>query len=209
MKRLSTLGLAAWLAIAPAHAPAQQPTRAPARVLAQTLIVVADDFLVDVYHNGVKVPDDRRELIHEVHGATVERLRIQVRPGDWLVFNVVNNRMRWGGASYFAVAGQGDSGVAFTTELDSGHWSCCDDLGQVGQFIADRERFADHRAMPISKPWGEGDALMNHHADGWGGKPLWAARRTPGSSSSPDDRRGGYLERVMNLTGLFSGFPRN
>src|SRR4051794_34206143 len=174
MKRLSTLGLAALLAIAPGFsgdAPAQLP-EASARVLASTLITVADDFIVDVYHNGVKVPDDRRELVEEVHGATVERIRVDVRAGDWLVFNVVNNRMRWGGSSYFAVTGRGDSGVAFTTELDSGRWSCCDDPAQVGQFIAEPDRFINHRVLPISNPWGDGDSLMARHADGWKGKPL-------------------------------------
>ncbi len=203
MRRLPTLGLAALLAVAPGfvgESPAQSP-RAADGVLARTLITVADDFIVDVYHNGVKVADDRRELVAEVFGATVERIKVDVRPGDWLVFNVVNNRLRWRGASYFAVSGRGDSGVAFTTELDSGRWSCCDDPGQVAQFIADRDRFArnlathpieefevaqfiadrdrfaDHRALPVANPWDQGDSLMARHADGWAGKPVWGGSR--------------------------------
>ncbi len=179
MRHLPTLGLAALLAVAPGlvgESPAQSP-RAADGVLARTLITVADDFIVDVYHNGVKVADDRRELVAEVFGATVERIKVDVRPGDWLVFNVVNNRLRWRGASYFAVSGRGDSGVAFTTELDSGRWSCCDDPGQVAQFIADRDRFADHRALPVANPWDQGDSLMARHADGWAGKPVWGGSR--------------------------------
>ena len=179
MRRLSTLGLAALLAVAPGlsgDAPAQLPL-GPARVLVSSLITVTDDFIVDVYHNGVKLPDDRRELLVEVHGATVERITVDIRPGDWLVFNVVNNRMRWGGSSYFAATGRGESGVAFTTELDSGRWSCCDDLGQVGQFIAERDRFGDHRALSPSIPWGDGDSLMTRHADGWKGRPIWGGSR--------------------------------
>ncbi len=179
MRCHSTLGLAVLLAFAPAlsgDAPAQFPPGS-ARPLASSLITVADDFIVNIYHNGVKVPDDRRELLAEIYGATVERIKLDVRPGDWLVFNVVNNRMRWSGGSYFAVSGRGDSGVAFTTELESGRWSCCDDLGQVGQFIAERDRFADHRALPIANPWGDGDGLMAHYADGWKGKPVWGGSR--------------------------------
>ena len=179
MRRLSTLGLAALLAVAPGFsgdAPAQLP-RASGLVLANTLITVADDFIVDVYHNGVKLPDDRRELVEEIHGATVERIKVDVRSGDWLVFNVVNNRLRWGGSSYFAVTGRGASGLAFTTELESGRWSCCDDLGQVAQFIAEPDRFINHRALPISTPWSDGDSLMTRHADGWKGQPLWGASR--------------------------------
>ena len=157
-------------------APAQLPA-SPAGIMAGSLITVADDFIIDVYHNGVKLPDDRRELVVEVHGATVERIKVDVRPGDWLVFNVVSNRLRWGGASYFAVTGRGDSGVAFTTDLDSGRWSCCDDLGQVGQFIAERDRFDDHRALPIANPWSDGDSLMARHADGWKGQPIRGGSR--------------------------------
>ena len=182
MRRLSTLGLAALLAFAPGFSgdsPAQQGLPvSPGGALAGSLIAVADDFVVDIYHNGVKLPDDRRELLEEVHGATVERIKVDVRRGDWLVFNVVNNRMRWGGSSYFAVTGRGgDSGLAFTTETESGRWSCCDDLGEVGRFIAERERFFDHRALAIANPWGDGDSLMNRHADGWKGRPIWGGSR--------------------------------
>ena len=45
------------------------------------LFTVADDFVVDVYHNGVKVPDAKRTLLHEVFGATAERIDIEVRRG--------------------------------------------------------------------------------------------------------------------------------
>jgi hypothetical protein len=180
MRRVSMLGLAALLSVAPGlsgDAPAQGQGQVHEPVIARSLIAVADDFIVDIYHNGVKVPDDRRELLVEVHGATVERITLDVRRGDWLVFNVVNNRFRWGGSSYFAVSGRGDSGVGFTTDLDSGRWSCCDDLGQVAQFIAEPDRFHNHRALPVSKPWGDGDSLMAHHADGWAGKPIWGGSR--------------------------------
>ena len=185
MTRRSTIGLAALLALAPgfsSDSPAQQeegknPGRPSGMVMADTLITVVDDFIVDVYHNGVLVPDDRRELVVEVHGATVERIKVDVRRGDWLVFHVVNNKVRWGGASYFAVKGRGGSTASVMTELDSGRWSCCDDLGQVAQFIADRERFANHRALPVTKPWSDGDSLMTQHGDGWNGQALWGGSR--------------------------------
>ena len=185
LRRLSTLGLAALLGFVPAFSgdsPAQPHQqfpvfKGPERLLADTLVVAADDFVVDVYHNGAKIPDERRELVVEVFGATVERIKVDVRPGDWLVFNVVNDRMRWGGAAYFGVSGRAPTGLGFTTGLDSGRWSCCDDLGQVGQFIAERDRFADHRALPIAKPWTDGDSLMAQHANGWNGKPIWGGLR--------------------------------
>jgi hypothetical protein len=148
-----------------------------AKVIADHLFTVTDDFIVDVYHNGVKVPDGKRKLIEERFGATAERIDLEIRQGDWVVFNVVNNRMRWGGCSYFAVTGRGESGIAFTTELESGRWSCCDDTEKVSEFINDREYLARSPARSIQNPWAEGDGLMRHFADGWSGRPLWGNGR--------------------------------
>jgi hypothetical protein len=146
-------------------------------VIARRVFTVADDFVVDVYHNGLKVPDEKRTLLVENFGATAERIDIEVRQGDWLVFNVVNNRLRWGGSSYFAVAGRGDAGIAFTTETTSGRWTCCDDPSKVSRYIMDREFSTDDRAERIANPWSAGDGLMNHVADGWGGTPIWGKTR--------------------------------
>src|SRR5438045_3717891 len=78
---------------------------AGADVRANQVVTVADDFIVDVYLNGDRVADERCELREEIYGATVERINVQVHAGDWLVFHVVNDRLRWGGCEYFAVAG--------------------------------------------------------------------------------------------------------
>jgi len=77
----------------------------PARLRAMHVITVADDFVVNVYHNGVRVPEAKRKLVLDRFGATIERTNIEVQQGDWLVFHVVNNRLRWGGAYYFSAAG--------------------------------------------------------------------------------------------------------
>ena len=74
-------------------------------VIADHIIATVDDFIVDVYQNGKKVRDDRRKLLDEMYGATIERIDIDVRQGDWIVFNVANNRLRWGGAACFIAAG--------------------------------------------------------------------------------------------------------
>jgi hypothetical protein len=177
MKRLASLAallLACQLLSPPAGA---RPDDDRGKPIADKVFTVADDFIVDVYHNGTKVPDEKRALLVEVHGATAERLDLKVREGDWLVFNVVNNRLRWGGASYFSVVGKGELGVAFTSELTSGRWSCCDDPAEVARFIADPKHLADRRPLPIDKPWDGGHGLMNHIADGWDGTPLWGHSR--------------------------------
>src|ERR1044072_1633950 len=97
MRRIATV--VAVLAIGLHDSPCAngQPGEQRGKVIADRLFTVADDFIVDVYHNGVKVPDSKRTLLNEVFGAAVERIDLEVRPGDWIVFNVVNNRMRWGG----------------------------------------------------------------------------------------------------------------
>ena len=174
MRRLATLGMLLSLSMLPTSGRAEPPH---GRVIADRLFTVADDFIVDVYRNGVKVPDEKRTLLHEVFGATAERIDVEVREGDWIVFNVVNNRLRWGGASYFGVTGRGASGVAFTTGPDDGRWSCCDDTEKVSEFIADRDYLAGNAARPIENPWADGDSLMNQIADGWSGRPIWGRSR--------------------------------
>lgn len=147
-------------------------------VLTDNLIAVVDDFIVDVYHNGERVSDSKRTLMNEIFGATVEKIDIQVRKGDWVVFNVVNNRLRWGGARYFAVAGLKEgAGTTFTTDLTTGRWSRCDDPSQVSAFIADPKFLADQRVYGIDAPWDQGNTLMHQYADGWNGTAVWGENR--------------------------------
>lgn len=147
------------------------------RLLATHIITVADDFVVEVYKNGVRIPGTHRTLLDEIHGATVERMRLEVRPGDWLVFHVVNNQRRWGGVKYFAVAGLlGDNDFGFVSDPGSDAWSVCDDLAQVRDFIRQRDAGTNARPGAIAKPWQEGDDHMRKHAGaGFPGKPLWGS----------------------------------
>jgi hypothetical protein len=175
------LRLLPWLLLAAATAALGGPVTAlatpapvpPAR--AHYLITVADDFVVEVYHNGRRVPDARRHLLLERFGATAERVDLEVRRGDWLVFNVVNNRLRWGGASYFAVAGCfARDEFGFVSRPGPGPWSACDRPGDVDRFLSDRGYLRDRPARAIGRPWGEGDGLMRAFAGaGWKGAPLW------------------------------------
>lgn len=154
-------------------------TPEPTPIRAKYLIVAADDFVVDVYHNGRAVPDAKRTLLREVFGATVEKIEIEVKAGDWLVFNVVNNRLRWGGASYFGVAGCfAPNEFGFVSQPDSGNWFACDTYKDVDWFIAEKNYFAHHLARPISTPWDQGDSLMKEYAGAnWNGKPAWGTSR--------------------------------
>jgi hypothetical protein len=148
-------------------------------VRAHYIITVTDDFIVDAYLNGRIIPHSQRELLGEKFGATVERIDVNVHSGDWLVFNVVNDRMRWGGAYYFAVAGcleKDDFG--FVSELQTGNWSACDSLGDVDRFITERNYFIDHPAQEISRPWSDGIGLMHMFAgNSWNGTPIWGISR--------------------------------
>lgn len=160
------------------YMPNTRPALNPGAALTDHLIAVVDDFIVDVYHNGERVPDSKRTLLHEIFGATVEKIDIQVHKGDWLVFNVVNNRMRWNGARYFAVAGiKEGSGTAFTTDVDTKAWSRCDSPSQVSAFISDPKFLASQLVYGIDTPWSQGNELMNQYADGWKGLPVWGENR--------------------------------
>jgi len=148
-------------------------------VIADHIVAAVDDFIIDVYHNGEKVPDSNRKLLNEIHGATVEQIDIEVRSGDWIVFNCANNRLRWGGQSLFIAAGKlNEAGApAFVTTADDQHWSTCDDPSQVKKFIADRTHLADKPAKPPETPWGEGIGLFNQTVPDSGAQPIWGETR--------------------------------
>lgn len=146
---------------------------------ANYLITVADDFIVDVYYNGQVVPDSQRTLRAEIFGATVEQINVPVYQGDWFVFNVVNNRMRWGGAYYFAAAGCfAPNEFGFVSRLDTGEWSASDNPRHAARFISDREYLQDRPALPVERRWDGGDSNMRAHAGGsWDGVPVWGTSR--------------------------------
>jgi hypothetical protein len=146
-----------------------------ASLRARYLITVADDFIVDVYLNGKAVPDSKRSLLQERFGATAERIDVAVKKGDWLVFHVVNDRLRWGGAYYFAAAGCfHENAFGFVSNLEDGNWSACDTPGDVERFIASRTYFQHRPAQRIAQPWGDGTAYMQQYAgSSWNGAPLW------------------------------------
>ena len=181
MKQLLSLGVLALAGVMPApFAVAEYPHAATResredKVLATRLVTVADDFVVEVYRNGERVGDDHRELLEEVFGATVEQLDLHVREGDWLVFHVVNNHLRWNGTKYFAVTGLGNGGDhAIVSDPASPNWFCCDDASNAKDFIENREAGTAHKAQEVKNPWQDGDALMLKHAgEGAPAKPLW------------------------------------
>lgn len=144
-------------------------------LLATHLVTVTDDFVVEAYKNGVRIQESQRTLLNEIFGATVERMAVDVRPGDWLVFHVVNNHLRWGGSKYFAVAGMlGTNDFGFVSDPASEAWSVCDDPDHVRDFIRRRDEGTEIRASPIAKPWEEGDEHMRQNAGaGFPGKSLW------------------------------------
>lgn len=150
-------------------APAERPLRA------RWLTTVADDFVVEVWHNGVRVPDDRRTMLVERFGATAERVDVTARAGDWFVFHVVNNRLRWGGAKFFAVAGCAAQGeFSFVSDPASPLWSVCDDPTDARRFVEQRLAGTEVRASPIAVVWPDGfGVLRDHVGPGFHGQPLW------------------------------------
>lgn len=146
---------------------------------ARYLITVADDFMVDVYHNGKLVSDAKRTMLEEKFGATAERINVEAYKGDWLVFNVVNNRLRWGGASYFGLAGCfAANEISFVSSPESGDWSACDQLRDVDRFIQERTYLRHRAARAIANPWDEGANMMRVYAGTqWSGAPIWGTSR--------------------------------
>jgi serine/threonine protein kinase len=149
-----------------------------ASVVATAVYTAADDFIVDIYHNGQRVPDAQRKVIAEIFGAMGERIDVTVREGDWLVFNVVNNRLRWNGAYYFAAGGvTADGAAGFVSELETGRWSACDDPADVPRFIEQRDFLSERRVAPVTQPWVHGDGILQQAVKGWNGQPVWGTNR--------------------------------
>ena len=138
---------------------------------AKCVITVSDDFVVDVYQNGKKVSDLSRSMLHETFGAETEQDNIQVRKGDWLVFNVVNFPFRW--HTYFLMD---KNQFGFVSSLSSGEWSSCSDLSDASRFISEKDYMSDQDAekIPEDSIWADGIPLMKTYAgDSWKGTPLW------------------------------------
>jgi hypothetical protein len=146
-----------------------------APIIATDLYIGADDFVVDVFQNGHRVPESARTMSTEVFGAIGEHTKVTVRAGDWLVFNVANNRLRWGGAYYFGVAGvREDGSLAFVSE-ESPQWSVCEDPGLAPRFIAEPDFFATNRAQRIASPWAGGDNMITAKVQNWNGYAIWGS----------------------------------
>lgn len=144
-----------------------------APALANTIYIVADDFVTKIYHNGKPIPNTDRKLIGEIYGAQIERVTFELRPGDWVVFNVANNHLRWNGAYYFAAGFLTDQDkLVYASDLRSGNWSSCDDVKEVAAFISDKEHYKDHKPQPITTPWDRGDQEIGR-IQNWNGQGIW------------------------------------
>ncbi|MEM1297216.1 MAG: hypothetical protein AAGH89_17760 [Verrucomicrobiota bacterium] len=146
-------------------------------LLARSMVIVAKDFVIDAYINGERIPRDRRRLLLDRYGASVERINVSVSPGDWLVFQVAHNQLRHGGSKYFAVAGCLDHGrFGFESSLASKQWTVCDDPAQAREFIVQRNSSVEIEkpATAIDRPWEEGMKFMRQYGGAnFSGTPLW------------------------------------
>jgi len=147
----------------------------PDSLRARHLTVVAKDFVIEAYHNGRRLPQGARRMKLDRFGSTVERIDVEVHAGDWLVFHVAHNRLRHGGARFFAVTGHLDEDrVGFVSRADSADWSACDSPDRAHDFIHFRESGTESRAIEIAKPWKEGRKFMKRHSGHeFAGDPIW------------------------------------
>lgn len=164
-------------------------------VIADTVIVSADDFVVDIYHNGERVPLWDRKMIAENWGSTAEEVTVEVREGDWLVFSVANNRLRWDGAYYFGVAGlKEDGSVAIESGLGNGQWSYCEEPGQVPRFVENRGYLSDQAVLAVDRPYAASEGAILKRVPGWSGTPVWG----------PSDRRIMWVKYLAPAPGAAS-----
>lgn len=139
--------------------------------------VVAKDFVIEVYKNGKRIPDEDRKLLLDRFGASAEKINVKLKKGDWIVFHVANNRMRHGGSKYFSAVGIGRHGKhSFVSSPGSDQWSSCDSASDAGRFIEERNYGTESRGVPIAKPWEEGMKFSREFfGEGYIGEPIWGA----------------------------------
>ncbi|MGV3532405.1 MAG: hypothetical protein ACO1QR_08550 [Chthoniobacteraceae bacterium] len=153
------------------------------------VVTVTNDFVVEAYKNGMQIPKESRELLLDRFGATAERINVSVAPGDWLVFQVAHNPIRWGGSKYFAVAGcTAPNQFTFVSDPTASQWTVCDDAARATAFIENRKSPGESSASAIENPWGEGDQFIREFAGSefpgvalWGkGASTWIKYVAPG-----------------------------
>lgn len=163
--------------------PPQQLLHRADKTLANYLTLVTKDFVVEAYHNGELIPDEKRKILGEIENAAIERIDVTVRKGDWIVFHVVHNRARDPKSKFFALAGNLDTNeFGFVSDPESERWTSCDDPSAAAEFISvpntwdlrDSVAGVERDARSIARPWAEGMELIREHAGAdFSGKPLW------------------------------------
>ncbi|MEM7602249.1 MAG: hypothetical protein AAF357_12640, partial [Verrucomicrobiota bacterium] len=139
------------------------------------LTVVVKDFISAIYHNGQRIPDEKRTLLLDRFGSTIENIAIEPKPGDWIVFEVAYNPVRHGGARYFALSGflNGDPHGLFS-HPESSSWSHNDNPTLAMKFIRNREHGTARRALPVGRGWDEGDSFIRQYSGpSFPGEAIW------------------------------------
>ncbi|MEM7013435.1 MAG: hypothetical protein AAF585_18340, partial [Verrucomicrobiota bacterium] len=117
--------------------PVQQLLHRADKLLANYVTVVAKDMVIEAFHNGEPIPDEKRQMLDDTADAAVERINVTVREGDWLVFHVAHNRVREPRSNFFALAGNLDANeFGFVSDPESGKWTTCDEPSAASEFIA-------------------------------------------------------------------------
>ncbi len=160
-------------AVAKPTEPAQAPAP-PKREIAAFVVIVVDEVMPAVWHNGQRVPESKCQLIGDVFGATLERINITVKEDDWLVFNVASNPVRWGGATFLGVAGMiTEKASSFGSSLRDGRWSYEERTDQLRAFIEQRDT-PGWPVMPPPVEWDQGRSRMGDlTTQSWLGDPIW------------------------------------
>jgi len=149
--------------------------RADNAVVANHLLLVVDDVVTNIYHNGQALPDSSMKLEHEIFGAMVLSATVEVRAGDSLVFAVANDRFRWRRECGFACAGlTGDEKIAFSTSASNGQWFACTDASNVGKFLSANTETGDGPVAIPTHVWADCKKELNKRVD-WQGDTVWAA----------------------------------
>lgn len=158
----------------PRVAQASHPHSDRGKIVGDSVYWVACDFVANVWHNGKRVPPNQRVMEEEIHGRTIERDRVEIREGDWLVFQLVNNPLRENGVKLFMLAVLKDGRPVLASE-NSEFWTSVSDPSIAEDFVQSYQSAHGSSVQELQREerWEDGYQRFRRAFRFPGAKPIW------------------------------------
>ncbi len=132
----------------PGESGAPEPLDTRGDYIAKYVEFAAESFVTEIWLNGLRVPDAARKRVATRDGVAYDRLELEIREGDWLVFQVANDRAR--GEGFLAAWGLDNDGKTVFQSSATDGWFVCEEPGRAHAFVASKDGKGAYPATPSS-----------------------------------------------------------